>query len=532
MSSFMRRHAGRAWRWVVILPAVLFVAAGAWTAAGTAARTAQGSGRGSPGPARRHLLIVVDGLRPDYVTATVMPNLTALARRGVTFTRHHSVFPTVTRVNAASFSTGAYPEHHGLLGNTVFFPRVDATRFLDTADRHALQRIVDLDAPLLTAQTLAETLQQAGRTMLVVSSGSAGSAVLNNHTLAGGAILHDAFTQPARFGEAMQRLGPVPAPDAPRTAFDQYAVDTFLQVGVPRVDPTATVLWLGALDSTAHEHGLGDPRTVEVLRKVDAQIARVQAGLQALGLLDQYTIWVTSDHGFSTHSGSPDLAEVLARHAGSSADGTPRLVTSGGAIYVRDQDPSTVTEIVRALQQARGVGAIFTRAITPGGLDGVVPGTISFDAVRWQHARSAQILYSPDWTDAENANGVRGTTAAGGAAGHGSSSPWDIHNTLIAAGPDLRRGVVIEVPSANGGRAPTMLALLGIGAPASMQGRALGEAFATRTGGAAATAPTVTRSEHTARTPDGTYAATVMFSNVQGDGQTYRYVDGTRVVRK
>ena len=35
---------------------------------------------------RRHLLIVVDGLRPDYVTADVMPNLTALGKRGVVFT--------------------------------------------------------------------------------------------------------------------------------------------------------------------------------------------------------------------------------------------------------------------------------------------------------------------------------------------------------------------------------------------------------------------------------------------------------------
>jgi hypothetical protein len=44
----------------------------------------------------RHLLIVIDGLRPDYVTADVMPNLTALGKRGVVFNRHHSVYPTVT----------------------------------------------------------------------------------------------------------------------------------------------------------------------------------------------------------------------------------------------------------------------------------------------------------------------------------------------------------------------------------------------------------------------------------------------------
>ena len=98
-----------------------------------------------PGPPdraqQRHLLIVLDGLRPDYVTAELMPNLHALGERGVVFTDHHAVYPTVTRVNAASISTGAYPETHGLMGNAVFFPEVDATRFLSTSERDNLLRI-------------------------------------------------------------------------------------------------------------------------------------------------------------------------------------------------------------------------------------------------------------------------------------------------------------------------------------------------------------------------------------------------------
>src|SRR6476469_4230715 len=92
-------------------------------------------------PLRRHLVIVVDGLRPDYVTPDVMPTLTALGKRGVVFTRHHSVYPTVTRVNASSIATGSYPDTHGLLGNTVFFPKLDVAKFFDTADFTNLQKI-------------------------------------------------------------------------------------------------------------------------------------------------------------------------------------------------------------------------------------------------------------------------------------------------------------------------------------------------------------------------------------------------------
>ena len=92
-------------------------------------------------PAPRHLLIVLDGLRPDYVTPELMPNLHALGQRGVVMTRHHAVYPTVTRVNASSISTGAYPAVHGLMGNSIFFPDVDPGRFLDTGDRANLLRV-------------------------------------------------------------------------------------------------------------------------------------------------------------------------------------------------------------------------------------------------------------------------------------------------------------------------------------------------------------------------------------------------------
>src|SRR6188472_2374520 len=132
-----------------------------------------------PDPAHRHLLLVLDGLRPDYVTQDVMPNLYALAQRGVTFTNHHAVYPTVTRVNASSISTGAYPERHGILGNSVFFPRVDAKRFLDTGQRSNLEKIqADQDGVLLTATTLGEVLQANGRTMLALGAGTTGSTFL------------------------------------------------------------------------------------------------------------------------------------------------------------------------------------------------------------------------------------------------------------------------------------------------------------------------------------------------------------------
>ena len=114
-------------------------------------------------------------------------------------------------------------------------------------------------------------------------------------------------------------------------------------------------------------------------------------------------------------------------------------------------------------------------------------------------------------------------------AGHGSSSPFDIHNTLIAAGPDLKRGATIDVPSGNVDFAPTFLRLLGLSIPASMQGRVLHEAFA---GGPDPGSIGVRALDHAVKSPDGTYALTAFFSLVESDGATYRYLDRTSVERR
>lgn len=74
---------------------------------------------------------------------------------------------------------------HGLMGNAVFFPAVDPTRFLNTGARDNLLRIEEAEGGrLLTAPTLGERLQGAGLRMLVASAGSSGSSYLLNHTVA------------------------------------------------------------------------------------------------------------------------------------------------------------------------------------------------------------------------------------------------------------------------------------------------------------------------------------------------------------
>ena len=474
----------------------------------------------------RHLLIVLDGLRPDYVTQELMPNLYALGQRGVVMTRHHAVYPTVTRVNASSISTGAYPTTHGLMGNAVFFPAVDPHRFLTSGDRANLLRVRDAeDGDLLTATTLAEALQAVGKRALVVSAGSTGSSFLLNPTVAGGAIIHYDYGLPESIHEqALQVLGGVPEAATPNDGRDQWVVDAFLRVGLPQVDPAVSLMWLSDPDATAHQHGVGHPTTIEALRRVDAEIKRIQDGLVELGLFDTTNIWVTSDHGFSEHTDSADLGGLLEPFSGTLDDGAPLVVAGSGAIYVRDGDRTTVAGIVAALQSTDGVGAVFTRAERVGESAGWVPGTLSFDVASWDHERSADILYSADWTGELNEYGYAGTTAQRGVAGHGSASPFDIHATFVAAGPDLKERLETDVPSGNVDFAPTFLHLLGVDIPSSMQGRVL---FEVLKNGPDPSSVNVETTEVTVATSDGSYVLTATSSAVDGRS----YLDSATVVR-
>jgi arylsulfatase A-like enzyme len=60
---------------------------------------------------------------------------------------------------------------------------------------------------------------------------------------------------------------------------------------------------------------------------------------------------------------------------------------------------------------------------------------------------------------------------------HVTLSRFDMHNTLIAAGPDFRPGTVDDLPSGNVDIAPTILWILGIKPPRPMDGRVLTEAL-------------------------------------------------------
>jgi predicted AlkP superfamily pyrophosphatase or phosphodiesterase len=472
------------------------------------------------------LVIVLDGLRPDYVTPELMPNLHALGERGVVCRNHHSVFPTVTRVNAASIATGSYPSRHGLMGNSIYFPEISPDKRFDTGSAADLRRIeTATGGHLLTTPSLGELLENGGRKLFAVSSGSSGSAFLLNHKISGGGIINNGQILPAALQPRVTEiLGPVPPDASPNTLRNRRAVDAYLRLGLDYLQPNVTLMWLSDPDHTQHENGVGAPVTLQAIRQVDVEIGRMVAALAEKGLRDKVNIFVTSDHGFSTHAGKMDLEELLKAEVES---GNVFIVE--GAIYVKNHEAKTIRHIVERLQATDWVGAIFTRAIQPGQPEGSVPGTLSFDLAHWTHPRAADILVAANWTDAINQHGYKGlsTQKDGEAAGHGTSSPYDVHNTLIAAGPDIKSGVVSDVPSGNVDFAPTLCFLNGISPPDSMNGRVLKELLR---GGPSPVSVKVQNLVYRtqARAEDVVYALELSCSSVSGT----EYLNFTRVKRQ
>lgn len=68
-------------------------------------------------PARRVVIVSIDGLRPDAIFPASMSNLITLMQNGAFSLGAQTVFPSVTLVGHASMLTGLCPSKHGLLWN-------------------------------------------------------------------------------------------------------------------------------------------------------------------------------------------------------------------------------------------------------------------------------------------------------------------------------------------------------------------------------------------------------------------------------
>ncbi len=480
---------------------------------------------------KRQVLFIIDGLRPDMVTAETTPRLHALREGGVWFTRHHAAFPTVTRVNAATLATGAHPGSHGLVDNRIYVPEVEADTPLDTADHTALQRVQAADPQgLLHVPTLAEQLASADKAYWAVSSGSPGSAFLLNPRAASFGVLNRAFSLPAeRHAAITQTLGALPAADYPNTPRVRWVVDAYLaQPEAQTHGSHVTVFWFTDPDHTAHACEIGHPKTAAALQGVDTQLGRLVDHFERGPYGGKTNYLVTSDHGFSSMVGRENPLSTLFRIAQKLRRPPTDFILAGFGMHLRNLDASHLPAVIEALHRSDWVGAIFTRAADERATEGGVPGTLPLRLAHLHHPRAGDVVVVPRWSDAKNDYGVAGVTYVPGAAGHGSSSPFDIQTACIGHGPDFKAGYTGALPTHNVDLTATLAVLAGVPLWNALQGRVLAEGLR---GGPDADRSLVSQRTYEAAKDydDGFGYRTVLTEHLVGP---YRYFTQTATTRK
>jgi arylsulfatase A-like enzyme len=460
------------------------------------------------------LLIVLDGVRPDYVTPELMPTLAALSRDGFVAENHVSAFPTLTRVNATSLVTGSYPARHGVIGNRLYLPSVRRDRGLDTSDAGVLMKADrSTGGRLITAPTLGGILRAHGAGLTVFSTGSAGSAFLQNHRIDGGIVTANLILPKPLETAVRATVGAEPK----RSERLAWITDALIAHGIPTSEGNVLILWIGEPDHAAHRHGVGSPQTMEALRRSDDAIRRVLKALDESGQRDRVAIVVTSDHGSSTHLEAEPLRDRLVAAGLKKSSRSTDVVVAGSAIYVQAREPDRIRGIVEYLQRQPEVGAIFTAPRSRGDDTGVVEGTLSMALVQADHpTRAPDILISMAWSDAVNEHGYPGASySASAGAGHGSASRFDIASLLVASGPGIRAGTSSRVPTSVVDIVPTILHLRGLAVPPEMDGRIIHEMLAEPNGSPAIAVESVPV-EATSVRPWGTYTVSLERSRIGG----------------
>ena len=502
------------------------------------------------GAATLNLIIVIDGLRPDSITAGDTPNLARMRQEGVNFTNGHSVFPTVTRANAAAIGTGAYPARNGIFGNSLYVRGVDPNRAFANDDHRNLLRLDAVTGGrMVMTKSLAEILAERGKTLAVISSGSTGGSLLvNPRAPRGTGVLVNGYWEPGvrvAFPDAVNQavLGRFPAAPRPGGARDSFipAVNWTQRVLgeylLPAVKPDVIVNWITEPDHTQHAFGAGSPEARAAIRGVDGEIGVLLGRLRQLDLADKTNVIVVSDHGFGQETFGVNVAGELIQaglKAGPNSDDV--VIASSGqamAIHVRDRDATHIADIVRFLQRQTWTGVVFTAGPPREGppLAGRERGTFALELVHLGEAeRGPDIVVTFPWDSSANAFGVAGTNHAAAAAtgpisgadaGHGSLSPWTIRNTFIAWGVDFKRATILNTPASNVDVAPTVLALMNLEGDTDMSsfdGRVLREAMV---GGADGEQVQLQVHTHIVETADGLYRAALQVTELGRQ----RYID-------
>ncbi|MEI7790937.1 MAG: alkaline phosphatase family protein [Alphaproteobacteria bacterium] len=495
----------------------------------------------SPAPKPHNIIIfVADGLRYGSVEPNNMPNMFKLKSEGVDFTNSHSLFPTITTVNASAITTGHYIGDTGNFGNTLYTATpVDTMKGEPIAALENDDVLAEMNKKFggnyLNEETLFARARAQGFSTAVI--GKLGPTRIADSTAAPDGsetlILDDNTGHPGGIGLPQWFTARMKAafvePQAPATQVPNIPQEVYLMKATTRIvlphfkqagKPFAMLFWSRDPDASQHgtrdslgeyEPGINGPSGKAGTRDADTALGELRAALKAQGLDATTDIFVTADHGFLTISHASDtspsavngqikqgfLAADLAKGLGLSQSGSmlgadPKnpeaiVVGNGGAdlIYLPQKNAKKLAgSVVKFLTTQDYVSAMFVHDSL-----GKIPGALPMSALNLIGSAktpvpSIYVSFRSFAGDCENklqcAVGVHDTSLGTGQGSHGSLSRAETRNFMAAVGPSFKSGFADPAPISNADITPTLAHVAGITlAPkGKLTGRVISEALA------------------------------------------------------
>jgi len=212
----------------------------------------------------RLLLISFDGFRYDYLSETETPNFDRFIREGVKAEALIPVFPTKTFPNHYSIVTGLYPEHSGIVANTMYDPKWD--RWYRISERTAVE-----NPDWYRGEPIWNTAMKQGLT--------AGTLFW---------VGSEAPIQGMRPTRWKRYDGSMP---------ERARIDTAVSWLESGVD--LATLYFELVDDAGHDFGLHSDSLTAAIGKADELIGYLQGRLSQAGLWDATDIVIVSDHGMA-----------------------------------------------------------------------------------------------------------------------------------------------------------------------------------------------------------------------------------------
>jgi predicted AlkP superfamily pyrophosphatase or phosphodiesterase len=218
-------------------------------------------------PGQMVLLIGLDGFHPGYLDRPESRHLRELAREGVRARWMVPVFPTLTFPNFYSIATGLYPEHHGIVSNTM---RDSALGNFSLRDRASVE-----DPRWWGGEPIWVTAVKQGRRAATYFWPGSDAEI-------------------ARIRPTYYREYDSSVPNAARI----MQVLQWLSLP-PGQAPSLVTLYLNDVDDAGHRFGPDAPETDSAIARVDSAVGALKDGLEHRGLSGRVNVIVVSDHGMA-----------------------------------------------------------------------------------------------------------------------------------------------------------------------------------------------------------------------------------------